>query len=385
VFNQSPFYAESGGQVGDVGYIDDGEEKIMISNTFKEHGLVIHVTDKLPRDASGEFSAVVTGKERLATARNHTATHLLHHALREVLGNHVEQKGSLVNAEYLRFDFSHFQKMTEDELAQVEIRVNRKIRENIESNIRVHVPISEARKLGAMALFGEKYGDLVRVVQFDDSVELCGGTHVENTGNIGLFKLISESSIAAGIRRIEAITGEIAIKWYYDRDNVLKAIEHLLNQPQDAIKAIEALIEEKTALQKKVDKYITESARLFKEQLLKGISLINGVSMIKAVAVEPLNDPAIIKDLAFQLKNEIEDLVLIIGTIAGGKPFLAIALSEKVISEHKLHAGEMVRVAAKEMDGGGGGQPFYANAGGKDTGKLEQAMDKAVDLVFAAK
>jgi alanyl-tRNA synthetase len=380
VFDQTPFYAESGGQVGDVGYLDDGDQKIKIKNTFREHALVIHVTDKLPGDPSLVMEAVVMDNIREATARNHTATHLLHHALREVLGNHVEQKGSLVNADYLRFDFSHFQKMTEDEMARVENIVNHKIRENIKACIRSDVPVEEAKKAGAMALFGEKYGDRVRVVQFDDSVELCGGTHVESTGNIGIFKIVAESSIAAGIRRIEAITGEKAQDWYRRLEIKYKAVEQLLNGPQDVVKAISGLLDEKANLQKQVEKFTRESTRLFKEQLLRNVNRSKNMSIIQGVAPEPVNDPAIIKDVAFQLKSEIEDLYLVIGTITSGKPYLAVAVSDKLISERKLHAGEIVRIAAREFDGGGGGQPFYANAGGKDSDKLKQAMDKAVEI-----
>jgi alanyl-tRNA synthetase len=384
VFNKTPFYAESGGQVGDVGYIDDGEEKIIINNTFKEHGLVIHVADKLPRDVSLVFEAVVTGKVREATARNHTATHLLHHALREVLGNHVEQKGSLVNADYLRFDFSHFQKMTEDEISEVEIRVNRKIRENIKGNVIPEVLMEEAIKMGAIALFGEKYGDEVRVVQFGESVELCGGTHVSFTSHIGLFKIVSESSIASGIRRIEAVTGEKAEAWYRDRENKLKSAEQLLNNPQDVLKALGSLIEEKSTLQKQVEKFSRESARLFKEHLLRNITKAGDLSIIAAIAEEPVDDPAIIKDIAFQLKGEIDDLFLVIGTMVGNKPYIAVAIADKLIRDKKLHAGEIVKSAAKEFEGGGGGQPFFANAGGKNPEKLNQAMEKAVEMAKAA-
>lgn len=381
VFDRTPFYAESGGQVGDTGYIDDGQEKINIINTFKEHGLVIHVSPKLPNDPSAVFEAVVKDKVRESTARNHSATHLLHHALRDVLGNHVEQKGSLVNADYLRFDFSHFQKVSEEELNTIEKMVNNRIRESIKSTVKADVPIAEAKKMGAMALFGEKYGDYVRVVQFDDSVELCGGTHVENTGNIGLFKIVSESSIAAGIRRIEAVTAEKAEEWYRQRDNKLREIEQLLNNPQDVSKALGNLIQEKTDLQKQIEKYAAENAKMFKQKLLDSIVKGTDITLIMALAEEPVNDPAIIKDVAFQLKNEVDNLAVVIGAITGGKPFLAVALSDRLINEKKLNAGEIVRTAAKEFNGGGGGQPFYANAGGKDVDKLAQAMDKAAALL----
>lgn len=383
VFNQTPFYAESGGQVGDVGYIDDGEEKIRIRNTFKEHGLIIHVSDRLPKNSSATFEAVVTDKIREATARNHTATHLLHFALRKVLGNHVEQKGSLVNADYLRFDFSHFQKVTDEEVATVEMMVNAQIRENIHGNIQYNVPIEKAKKMGAMALFGEKYGDQVRVVQYADSVELCGGTHVESTGNIGLFKITSESSIAAGIRRIEAITGDKAEAWYHRIEEKFRAIEEMLNKPQDVIKAIGTLLDEKGNLQKQIEKFSRESARIFKQQLISKLRKSGKASVITAIAEEPVNDMAIIKDVAFQLKSEIDDLILIIGTVTNDKPYLAISISDPLIAQSGLHAGEIVRVAAKEFNGGGGGQPFFANAGGKDIDKLETAMQKAEELALS--
>ncbi|MBN1143468.1 MAG: alanine--tRNA ligase [Bacteroidales bacterium] len=380
VLNRTPFYAESGGQVGDVGYMDDGEEKISIVNTIKEHGLVIHVADKLPVDTSAVFEAVVTDGVREATARNHTATHLLHQALREVLGSHVEQKGSLVNPEYLRFDFSHFQKMTAEEIREVEVRVNRRIRNSISSNVLTEIPMEEARKMGAMALFGEKYGDHVRVVQFGDSVELCGGTHVDNTSRIGLFKVVSESSIAAGIRRIEAVTGDKADAWYRDLEDKLGAVEQLLNHPQDMVKAIGGLMEEKSSLQKQVDNFSRESARLFKERLKQQATVSGDITVISALAEEPVNDMAIIKDIAFQLKGEIDNLFLVIGTVVNDKPFLAVALSDKLVQEKKLHAGEIVKTAACEFEGGGGGQPFFANAGGKNPAKLNLAMEKALSM-----
>ncbi|MFO7369047.1 MAG: alanine--tRNA ligase [Bacteroidales bacterium] len=380
VLNRTPFYAESGGQVGDVGFLDDGDEKIDIVNTIKEHGLVIHVTNKLPVDTSAVFEAVVTDGVREATARNHTATHLLHQALREVLGGHVEQKGSLVNPEYLRFDFSHFQKMTAGEIREVEIRVNRRIRNSINSNVLTEIPMEEARKMGAMALFGEKYGDHVRVVQFGDSVELCGGTHVDNTSCIGLFKIVSESSIAAGIRRIEAVTGDKADAWYRDLEDKLGTVEQLLNHPQDMVKAIGGLMEEKAALQKQVDNFSRESARMFKERLKQQATVLGDITVISALAEEPVNDMAIIKDIAFQLKSEIDNLFLVIGTVVNDKPFLAVALSDRLVQEKKLHAGEIVKTAAREFEGGGGGQPFFANAGGKNPAKLHLAMEKALTM-----
>jgi alanyl-tRNA synthetase len=382
VFDRTPFYAESGGQVGDTGFIQHKAQRINITNTFREHGLVIHVADGLPDDPSLVFEARVSAGLRMETEKNHTATHLLHHALREVLGSHVEQKGSLVNPEYLRFDFSHFQKMTEDELQEVEMRVNKKIRETVQKDELRSVPLQEARNMGAMALFGEKYGDEVRVIRFGDSVELCGGTHVESTGQIGLFKIVSEGSIAAGIRRIEAITGEKALDWYQKRDKTLSALETLMNNPQDIIKAVSGLQDEKNTLQKQVEKYGREYVEILKTGLVKKIQKVGGYSLLAARADEQVDNAGMIRDIAFQLKGEIDDLALIIGAVIAGKPHLGVMISDKLIQEKKLHAGEIVRAAAHEFDGGGGGQPFYATAGGKKTEFLDKAIAKAAELVI---
>ena len=384
VFNQTPFYAESGGQVGDTGYLDDGEEKIKILNTMKEHSLLIHVTEKLPQDTSQIFEAVVSAKARAGTASNHTATHLLHHALREVLGRHVEQKGSLVSPEYLRFDFSHFQKVTDDEIIAVEMLVNEKIREGIERHEMRETSMENARKMGAMALFGEKYGDTVRVIQYGDSVELCGGTHVESTSQIGLFKIVSESSIAAGIRRIEAVTGEKAEAWYRNLEKNLRMVEQLLNNPQDVVKAVHVLLDERSSLQKQLEKYTRESARIFKESLMSGIRKIGNHSLIAAIAEGVNEDPAVIRDVAYQLRGELTNLFLVIGAVSGDKPYLAVMMTDDILKEKKLHAGEIVKAAAREFEGGGGGQPFFATAGGKNPARLKNAMDKAVELFMSA-
>jgi len=384
VLNQTPFYAESGGQIGDVGYLDDGEEKIRIINTFKEHGLVIHVAEKLPQDTSLVFEAVVADHTRKETTNNHTATHLLHYALREIIGRHVEQKGSLVNADYLRFDFSHFQKMTEEEITAVEIMVNKIIREGLERNELRETSMETAKKMGAIAFFGEKYGETVRVIQFGDSVELCGGTHVDSTSQIGLFKIVSESSIAAGIRRIEAITGEKAIAFYREKETTLKVIKDLLNKPQNVVKALTGLIEEKFALQKQVDRYTQDYAIAFKASLLKKVRKVGDISLIFGKADGPMDNAGIIKDVAYQLRGEIDDLILVIGAIIAGKPQLTVMVSDKLVREKKIHADEIVKVAAHEFDGGGGGQPFFANASGKNPDKLEKAMEKAVEMAMKA-
>jgi alanyl-tRNA synthetase len=380
VLDRTPFYAESGGQVGDAGYLDDGEERIMIVNTFREHGLVIHVAEKLPRDVSQVFEAVVSEKARRETANNHTATHLLHHVLRDIIGKHVEQKGSLVNADYLRFDFSHYQKLTEEEIMAVEIRVNQMIREGIDRHELRETTMDHAKKMGAMALFGEKYGDTVRVIQFGDSVELCGGTHVDSTSQIGLFKIVSESSIAAGIRRIEAITGEKAEDWYRNLEKRMKEVGQLLNNPQDVIKAVSTMIEEKSTLQKQVEQYARESARMLKEDLMGRLQKVGGCSLIAAVLQSGVTDSGIIREVAYQLRGEISDLFLVIGAVAGGKPHLAVMIADKLIQDKKLHAGEIIKAAAREIEGGGGGQAFFATAGGRNAANLDKAVKMAVDL-----
>jgi alanyl-tRNA synthetase len=382
VLDRTPFYAESGGQAGDIGTLDDGVEKISILNTFKEHGLIIHMTDKLPHDPASVFEAVVSDPVRESTARNHTATHLLHAVLREVLGKHVEQKGSLVNAEALRFDFSHFQKMTDEEITEVEARVNRRIREGIQRNRLPDMTMEEAKKLGAMALFGEKYGDTVRVIQFGDSIELCGGTHVDSTSHIGLFKITSEGSIAAGIRRIEAVTGEKAEAWYHQLEQKVKSIEKLLGNPQEPLKAIATIISDKAGLQKQVDRLAKESARAFREKLINNVKKVGDINLIAAIADEPVNDPGLIRDIAYQIKGEIDNLFLVIGTVSDGKPYLAVMVAEELTRDKKLHAGEIVKVAAREFEGGGGGQPFFATAGGKNPEKLEKAVDKACSFAL---
>ncbi len=384
VFDQTPFYAESGGQVGDTGTIAANGELIPVTDTFKEHGLLIHVTPRLPADPSVTFEAVVSEEKRFDTARNHSATHLLHHALRHVLGKHVEQKGSLVNSEYLRFDFSHFQKMTEDELAEVERIVNSEIAAGIEKDEKRAVPMEEAKKMGAMALFGEKYGDSVRVIRFGNSVELCGGTHVDTTSRIGLFKIVSEGSIASGIRRIEAITGEKALNYFREKESMLRQIEEMLGRPQDVLRSLTSLIEEKGTLQKLVEKYSREAAGSFKQALLGQMNDLGGYRVIAARADSRIDNAAAIKDIAYQLRNEAEDLVVILGAVLQEKPHLAVMVSDSLVAGKKLHAGEIVRTAAKEFDGGGGGQPFFATAGGKDAGKLDLAIAKALELVKTA-
>lgn len=381
VLDETPFYAESGGQVGDTGYIADGEEKISILDTKKENNLIIHFTNKLPSNPEATFEAVVNEKKRRLTENNHSATHLLHAALRDVLGSHVQQKGSLVNEKTLRFDFSHFAKMTEEEIKEVEKIVNQKIRENIKLNEQRNVPIEEAKKLGAMALFGEKYGDFVRVITFDKdySVELCGGTHVPATGNIGSLKIVSEGSVAAGVRRIEAVTAEKAEEYYLAQENVLTQVSELLNNPKDTVKAVEALVKEKQELSKLIEEINQEKAKQQKETLKNAVTQVNGFNTLIAQAQLPNGDA--LKKLSFEFKNEYDNLIMIVAADVAGKPQIAVMLSDNIVKDNGLHAGNMVKELAKEIKGGGGGQPFFATAGGKDISGLANAVSKAKDLI----
>ncbi|HYX09112.1 MAG TPA: alanine--tRNA ligase [Bacteroidales bacterium] len=380
VFNVTPFYAESGGQVGDSGYIESADgERIRIIDTKKEHNLPIHLADKLPANPSDTFKAVVNDGLRIKTACNHTATHLLHQALREVLGTHVEQKGSLVHPDYLRFDFSHFQKVTKDEINEVEKLVNQRIRRNISLKEKRSVPMEEAVQEGAMALFGEKYGDKVRVVRFDDSVELCGGTHVKATGQLGYFIVVSEGSVAAGVRRIEAITGEMAQKYITEHLEMLEQVGELLQHPKDPVKSLQNVLTENDLMQKQIDQMAREKVKGLKDSLLKSVIQVNGMNLIAEEVV--LDSPDHMKDLAFQLKGQVENLFLILGARINGKASLAIMVSENLVAAKQLHAGNMIREIAREIDGGGGGQPFFATAGGKNPDGIPTAIAKAKEYV----
>ncbi|PLX15154.1 MAG: alanine--tRNA ligase [Marinilabiliales bacterium] len=379
IFNISPFYAESGGQVGDKGYIEANGERIRILDTKKENNLNIHVTEKLPMDPKATFKAVVDSGKRTSTANNHTATHLLHSALRTVLGDHVEQKGSLVHPDYLRFDFSHFQKLTDEEIRNIEVLVNEKIRLNISIDEHRNIPMKSASDMGAMALFGEKYGDTVRVIKFDDSVELCGGTHVSNTGQIGFFKIMNESSIAAGIRRIEAITGEKVVDYVFKQIQELNEIKSLFKNPKNTVESVKSLFDEVTSLNKQIEEMTKEQAQAVKKHLKDQIHDINGIKFIGFKV--GLNSAAAIKDVAFQLKNEIENLVLVLGAEIGEKANLSIMISENLVKEKGWNASQIIREAAKEIQGGGGGQSFYATAGGKNPQGLDAAINKVKELL----
>ncbi|MCH6200973.1 alanine--tRNA ligase [Aquiflexum sp. LQ15W] len=381
VLDRTPFYAESGGQVGDQGWLQSDTETIQVLDTKKENDLIVHFVDRLPSVPEVLFISKVNGEKRMLSMNNHTATHLLHAALKQVLGDHVQQKGSLVNEEILRFDFSHFAKLTEEEISQVESIVNTKIRENIPLNEQRYVPIAEAKNQGATALFGEKYGDFVRVITFDRnfSVELCGGTHVSSTGVIGLFKIISEGSISAGVRRIEAISAEAAEAYVNDQFQLLKEIQELLKNPRDVKKSIEALIQERNDLRKELEVMHTQQAGALKEQLIRGIEQVGGTNQIIAQISLPSADA--LKKLAFELKNEVENVIVVLSAEIDGKPQVAVLISDNLIAEKSLNAGLLVRELAKEIDGGGGGQPFFATAGGKNLSGLPAVLVKAKTLL----
>ena len=378
VLDRTPFYAEMGGQVGDTGKLISANETVEILQTKRENNLGIHITEHMPEEVTAQFHAVVDKEARQATACNHTATHLLHEALREVLGTHVEQKGSYVSPQSLRFDFSHFKKVTDEELRQVEILANRKVREAIPLDERRNVPIAEAKAMGAMALFGEKYGEEVRVIRFGSSVELCGGTHVANTGNIGMIKIVTESSIAAGIRRIEAITGARVEETIYSLQDSLKEIATLFNNAPNLIQAIHKAIDENTELRKQAEEYVKEKMADMKERMLKTAENVNGMKLIRFIGPMPAD---VVKGIAFMLRNEVaEGLVFVAATKDNDKPLLTVMFSNDVVADGK-NASAIVREAAKLIQGGGGGQPYFAQAGGKNAEHLSDALEKMVSLV----
>jgi len=381
VLDRTPFYAESGGQVGDTGVLVLGEEKIAVIDTKKENDLIVHFTEKLPSTIDRSLNATVESRKRRQTMNNHSATHLAHAALRQVLGKHVEQKGSLVNEKILRFDFSHFAAMTDPEIAKVESIVNEKIRDNISLNEQRNVPIDKAKGMGAMALFGEKYGDFVRVITFDPkfSVELCGGTHVAATGQIGLFKIISESSVAAGVRRIEAVTAEGAQEYLNGSLAVLNEVRSLLKNPKDVAASVQGLIEEKHQLEKKLEQFNQERANALKDQLAAKATKSNGHTLIlERVSVA---DADSLKSIAYALRNQFDDLLLVLAADVDSKPQVAVMIGEKLAATNKFHAGNMVKELAREIDGGGGGQPFFATAGGKNLNGLNAVLEKARKLI----
>ncbi len=373
VLNNTPFYPEGGGQVGDTGFIETNGIKTTVFDTKKENNLIIHLSETLPADPSAEFLAIVNEENRQASESNHSATHLLHHALRTVLGTHVEQKGSLVNPSYLRFDFSHFSKVTDEELAKVEALVIQSIRENYALVEQRAVPMETAKEMGAMALFGEKYGDAVRVIKFGDSVELCGGTHVSSTGKIGMFKIITETAVAAGIRRIEAITSAAAEHYFVEKAERLDQVALALKNPKDVVKAVEDLQAKNVHLQREIEVLQKERAINAKVELKGKIQQIGDVHFLGEILSL---DAGSIKDILFQLKGETENFLGVLGGNEGETCTLSIIASDSIIAAKGFNAGNMIREAAKHIQGGGGGQPFFATAGGKNPSGLQSALDE---------
>ena len=378
VLDHTPFYGEMGGQVGDTGVLVSEEETIEVIDTKRENEQSVHIVKQLPNNLEADFMACVDIDRRNGSAANHTATHLLDYALKQVLGDHVEQKGSFVSADVLRFDFSHFQKVTPEELRQVERIVNDMIRQDLPLDEHRDTPIEQAKELGAIALFGEKYGDKVRVVRFGPSCEFCGGIHAHSTGKVGFFKITSESSVAAGIRRVEALTGKACEESLYMLEDTLGAVKALFNNAKDLEGVVRKYIEEHDSMKKEIESFHAQAVERMKEKLLKEVRTVNGVSLVRAVL--PL-EPASAKDLAFKLREAIPDnLLAVIGSVAHEKPSLTLMISDNLVKEHGLNAGQMVREAAKLMQGGGGGQPHYAQAGGKNPDGLNAAVDKVIAL-----
>ena len=367
-----------GGQVGDCGVICNEAETIDIIDAKRENNQTVHIVKQLPKDPSAQFMACVDTDKRDASAANHTATHLLDYALKQVLGDHVEQKGSFVSPDTLRFDFSHFEKVSDEQLREVERMVNDMIRQDIQLDEHRDVPFEEAKKLGAIALFGEKYGDKVRVVRFGPSCEFCGGIHAKATGKIGFFKIISESSVAAGIRRIEAKTGKECEEFLYKTEDVLKAIRSFFNNANDLKGVIVKYIEEHDSMKKSIEQFEAQRVMNFSKELVSKARTINGVTVVTANTVMV---PNAAKDLVFKVRElKPENLVCVVGSVFDGKPMLNVMLSDDMVKDHGLNAGQLVREAAKLMQGGGGGQPHFASAGGKNPDGLSAAIDKVIEL-----
>jgi len=378
VLNNTPFYPEGGGQVGDKGTLVSANETIDIIDTKKENNLILHFTKQLPENVSASFVAKVNTNLRTASSKNHSATHLMHLALRTVLGTHVEQKGSLVNPNHLRFDFSHFAKVTDEEIKQVEDFVNQKIQEQLQLVEHRNIPIQQALDEGAMALFGEKYGDNVRAIKFGDSMELCGGIHVSNTAEIWHFKIISEGAVAAGIRRVEAITGDAVKEFFINQENMLAEIATTLKNPQDTIKAVVSLQAENFKLKKQVEQLLKEKSKGLKTELVAQIQEING---IKFLAAQIDLDANRAKDLAYELGNNQNNLFIVFATSQDDKPMLTCYISKELVETKGLNAGAVVRELGKYIQGSGGGQPFFATAGGKNATGVKEALEKAIEFV----
>ncbi len=374
VLSSSPFYAEMGGQVGDSGFlISESGDSIEVFDTKRENNLAIHLSKNLPQELESIFTAKINIEKRTATECNHSATHLMHEALREVLGMHVEQKGSYVSPEILRFDFSHFQKMTPEEIREVEVKVTEKIRRNLPIEEHRHVPIEDAKAQGAMALFGEKYGDDVRTVRFGSSIELCGGTHISSTGRIGTFRIVSEGAISAGIRRVEAVTAKACEDWLYAKEDIILEIKNMLNNVPDIKQGINRLISDNEDMNRELQSYVKEKTERIKKSVIERKTVINGVDTFKLIL--PIGSPEVVKDIAFKIKDLFPEKMLFVGaTTLNDKPNLTVMISDDLVAEG-MHAGNIVREAAKLIQGGGGGQPHFATAGGKDADGLNAAVD----------
>ncbi len=382
VLSRSPFYAEMGGQVGDSGWLIDQEKTIEVFDTIRENNLAMHLTNKLPDNLEGEFIVRIDKGKRTATECNHSATHLMHEAMREVLGSHVEQKGSYVSPELLRFDFSHFQKVTPEEIREVEKRVTAKIRANLPIEEQRQLPIEEAKAQGAIALFGEKYGDKVRTVRFGSSIELCGGTHTSSTGRIGTFRIISERAISAGVRRVEAVTAKGCEEYLYLQEDLLREIKGMFDNVPDVMQAIQKVIGDNEEMKQQLQEYLKERVEQLKQQVIDKRKEVNGVTLFKLLL--PVGTPEAIKDIAYQLRGEFpEKMMFVAGTLVNGKPSLTVMLSDDLVVKG-FNASNMVREAAKEIQGGGGGQPFYATAGGKNPDGLNAAVEAIVKKLAEA-
>jgi alanyl-tRNA synthetase len=378
VLDHTPFYPEGGGQVGDKGLLIWEDQSIMVLDTKKENNLILHFTESLPDNVHGKFIAKVNEVLRADTAKNHSATHLMHLALRTILGKHVEQKGSLVNPDYLRFDFSHFAKVTDEQLREVEDFVNERIHEHLPLQERRNIPFAQAVSEGAMALFGEKYGDHVRAIKFGESMELCGGIHVNNTADIWSFKIVSEGAVAAGIRRIEAITGDAVKQYFTGQEHMLAEIKAALKNPQDSVKAVISLQDENTKLKRQLETLLKDKTKNLKGELASELQKVNGVQFLaKQVDLNPEGA----KDLAYELGKLGKNIFLVLATAGEGKPMLTCYISKELVAEKGYNAGQVVRELGKYIQGGGGGQPFFATAGGKDVLGIEEALEKAVDFV----
>jgi alanyl-tRNA synthetase len=378
VLDNTPFYPEGGGQVGDKGLLTSANESIEIIDTKKENNLILHFTKQLPENTSAVFVAKVNAELRADSQSNHTATHLLHQALRSILGTHVEQKGSLVSPNYLRFDFSHFAKVTEAELQQVEDFVNARIQEHLPLIERRNIPFQQALQEGAMALFGEKYGDSVRAIKFGESMELCGGTHVKNTAEIWHFKIVSEGAVAAGIRRIEAITNQGVRDFFAQQEKALQDIKEVLKNPQDTIKAVVALQDENAKLNKQIELLMKDKVKNLTAELVPQLETINGIQFLSKLVDIDANGA---KDLAYEIGSTAKNIFLVLATAEEGKPMLTCYISKELVAEKNLNAGNVVRELGKFIQGGGGGQPFFATAGGKHVAGITDALNKAVDFI----